>query len=165
MGFAECIFCCLPIQTAIGDAHAVFQILQRRRKFLAACLQVALHHHRMNVLIARGDLRALTGEQNERVAEKMRAIVAQHLPGTEATIAIEFRYPPMAPTAGNAALLDRLNTINADLGREAMQPYPPSRRGAADISFVAPALIGLGAKYITAGMNRTKGAQHLLETR
>ncbi len=104
--------------------------------------------------IARGDLRALTGEQNERVAEKMRAIVAQHLPGTEATIAIEFRYPPMAPTAGNAALLDRLNAINADLGREAMQPYPPSRRGAADISFVAPHVDGL------AGMGPAGSGSH-----
>ncbi|HCH95968.1 MAG TPA: peptidase M20, partial [Erythrobacter sp.] len=104
--------------------------------------------------IARGDLRALTGEQNERVAEKMRAIVAQHLPGTEATIAIEFRYPPMAPTAGNAALLDRLNAINADLGREAMQPYPPSRRGAADISFVAPYTVGL------AGMGPAGSGSH-----
>ena len=104
--------------------------------------------------IARGDLRALTGEQNERVAGKMRAIVAQHLPGTEATIAIEFRYPPMAPTAGNAALLDRLNAINADLGREAMQPYPPSRRGAADISFVAPYTVGL------AGMGPAGSGSH-----
>ena len=104
--------------------------------------------------IARGDLRALTGEQNERVAEKMRAIVAQHLPGTEATIAIEFRYPPMAPSAGNAALLARLNAINADLGREAMQPYPPSRRGAADISFVAPYTVGL------AGMGPAGSGSH-----
>ena len=93
--------------------------------------------------VARGDLRALTQEQNERVAEKMRAIVADHLPGTEAQIAIEFRYPPMAPTDGNRALLDKLNLINADLGREAMQPYPPSLRGAADISFVAPYTDGL----------------------
>ncbi|MAQ30323.1 MAG: peptidase M20 [Erythrobacter sp.] len=104
--------------------------------------------------IARGDLRALTGEQNERVAGKMRAIVAQHLPGTEATIAIEFRYPPMAPSAGNAALLARLNAINADLGREAMQPYPPSRRGAADISFVAPYTVGL------AGMGPAGSGSH-----
>mgnify|MGYP005999619613 FL=1 len=49
----------------------------------------------------------------------------------------------MAPTDGNHALLDKLNLINADLGREAMQPYPPSLRGAADISFVAPYTDGL----------------------
>ena len=33
-----------------------------------------------------------------------------------------------------------------------------------DIRFVTPVLIGLGTKYIAAGMNRPKGAQHLLET-
>ena len=104
--------------------------------------------------VARGDLRALTPAQNEATAERMRTIVADHLPGTEAEIVIEFRYPPMAPTAGNAALLDRLNAINADLGREAMQPYPPSRRGAADISFVAPHVDGL------AGMGPAGSGSH-----
>ncbi|KWV96170.1 M20/M25/M40 family metallo-hydrolase [Erythrobacter sp. AP23] len=93
--------------------------------------------------VARGDLRALTPEQNERAAETMRAIVDRNLPGTDAEIRIEFRYPPMAPTDGNRALLDRLNAINVDLGREVMEPYPPSRRGAADISFVAPYVDGL----------------------
>lgn len=104
--------------------------------------------------VARGDLRALTQEQNERTAEKMKAIVAGHLPGTEAAIEIEFRYPPMAPTDGNRALLDRLNAINADLGREPMEPYPPSRRGAADISFVAPYTDGL------AGMGPSGSGSH-----
>ena len=104
--------------------------------------------------IARGDLRALTQEQNERTAERMREIVSNHLPGTEAEIEIEFRYPPMAPTPGNRALLDRLNAINADLGREAMDPYPPSRRGAADISFVATYTDGL------AGMGPSGSGSH-----
>ena len=104
--------------------------------------------------IARGDLRALTPEQNERTAEKMRAIVADHLPGTDAEIEIEFRYPPMAPAEGNRALLDRLNAVNADLGHEAMAPYPPSRRGAADISFVAPYTRGL------AGMGPAGSGSH-----
>lgn len=104
--------------------------------------------------VARGDLRALTQGQNERTAEKMRAIVADHLPGTAAEIEIEFRYPPMAPTEGNTALLERLNRINADLGREAMAPYPPSMRGAADISFVAPYADGL------AGMGPVGGGSH-----
>ncbi|WP_421991672.1 M20/M25/M40 family metallo-hydrolase [Qipengyuania sp.] len=104
--------------------------------------------------VARGDLRALTQEQNERAAARMRAIVADHLPGTEAELAIEFRYPPMAPTDGNRALLDRLNAINADLGHEMMEPYPPSRRGAADISFVAPDVDGL------AGMGPAGSGSH-----
>lgn len=104
--------------------------------------------------VARGDLRALTQAQNERTAQKMRAIVAEHLPGTEAEIAIEYRYPPMAPSAGNDALLARLNAINADLGREAMAPYPPAKRGAADISFVAPYTDGL------AGMGPSGAGSH-----
>ncbi len=96
---------------------------------------------------ARGDLRALTREQNDRIMAAMRGIVSRHLPGTEAEIEFDFPYPPMAPTAGNEALLDRLNEVNVDLGLEVMAPYPPSRRGAADISFVADhvdAIDGMG---------------------
>ncbi|WP_324827216.1 M20/M25/M40 family metallo-hydrolase [Qipengyuania zhejiangensis] len=96
---------------------------------------------------ARGDLRTLTREQNDRIMAAMRGIVSRHLPGTEAEIEFDFPYPPMAPTAGNEALLERLNAVNADLGLEVMAPYPPSRRGAADISFVADhvdAIDGMG---------------------
>ena len=87
--------------------------------------------------IARGDIRTLTGEQDERVRTAMRAIVAQHLPGTSATISFDESYPPMAPTAGNRALLERLNDVNRDLGLPVMEEYDPARRGAADSSFVA----------------------------
>ena len=98
--------------------------------------------------LARGDLRTISQDQTDRVATAMRDIVGQNLPGTGAEITFEFRYPPMSPTDGNRALLARLNTINVDLGLEPMEEYPPSRRGAADISFVAPlvnaALAGMG---------------------
>lgn len=98
---------------------------------------------------ARGDLRALTPDQLERTKAKMRAIVAQHLPGTGAEISFaEDYYPPMPPTAGNRALLARLNLVNADLGLPAMGELDPAKRGAGDISFVAgdvDGLIGLGA--------------------
>ena len=62
---------------------------------------------------------------------------------------LDFRegYPPMFPTAGNRALLDVLSQVNEDLGRASMLELDPSRRGAADISFVAPytdALAGMG---------------------
>ncbi|KLE32735.1 M20/M25/M40 family metallo-hydrolase [Aurantiacibacter gangjinensis] len=93
--------------------------------------------------VARGDLRTLTQEQSERVAARMQEIVDANLPGTDAELTINFRYPPMAPTEGNMALLDALNGINADLGLERMEPLPPARRGAADISFVAPFVHGL----------------------
>ncbi|WP_341712624.1 M20/M25/M40 family metallo-hydrolase [Erythrobacter sp.] len=95
------------------------------------------------VAIAHGDLRTLTQEQTDRVVEKMRAIVAEHLSGTDATIEFDFRYPPMGPTAGNRALLDRLNAINADMGLPEMPILPPARRGAGDINFVASLIDGL----------------------
>jgi len=99
--------------------------------------------------IARGDLRALTPEQDARVRAHMQAIVAQHLPRTEASLVFEEGgYPPMAPTEGNRALLARLNLVNRDLGLAEMPEYDPARRGAADSSFVAAdadTLAGMGA--------------------
>ncbi len=77
----------------------------------------------------------------------MRAIVAQHLPGTDAGIQFEEGYPSMAPTAGNRALLARLNQINEALGLDQMAELDPLQRGAGDISFVADkldALVGFG---------------------
>lgn len=99
------------------------------------------------IAIARGDFRALSPEQIERVKAKMTAIVAQHLPLTDAKIVFKDGYPPMAPTLGNQAILDRINTINADLGLKAMPALDPLKRGAGDISFVAAdvdSLAGLG---------------------
>jgi glutamate carboxypeptidase len=99
--------------------------------------------------IARGDLRTLSAEQAERVKAKMAAIVADHALGTSATIAFDpGGYPAMAPTDGNRALLVRLNAVNRDLGLPEMAALDPLKRGAADISFVAPfvdSLAGLGA--------------------
>jgi len=100
------------------------------------------------VAIARGDIRTLSREQNERVVAKMRDIVAKHLPGAGAEISFgSDSYPPMAPTAGNRALLERLNVINRDLGLAEMGTLDPLKRGAGDISFVAEyadGLVGLG---------------------
>jgi glutamate carboxypeptidase len=100
------------------------------------------------VALARGDLRALSLDQQERVMAKMRAIVAKHLAGTEADIAFDDgAYPPMAPTPASRALLARLNTVNRDLGLAGMGELDPLKRGAGDIGFVAhllPGLIGLG---------------------
>jgi len=87
---------------------------------------------------ARGDMRTLSDQQTARVREKMTAIVADHLPGTTASIAFETGgYPAMAPTAGNRAILDRLNLVNRDMGLPVMPPLDPLKRGAGDISFVA----------------------------
>lgn len=87
--------------------------------------------------VARGDLRTLTPEQDARVRRKMAAIVAQHLPQTGATLEFFDSYPPMAPTAGNRALLAKLNRVNRDLGLAEMGEYDPAKRGAADSGFVA----------------------------
>jgi len=96
------------------------------------------------IAVARGDLRALSPEQIERVKAKMAAIVAQHAPGTEAKIAFDpGGYPSMAPTDGNRALLAKLNGVNRDLGLAEMAPLDPLKRGAGDISFVAADVDGL----------------------
>jgi len=98
--------------------------------------------------IARGDLRTLSNEQTARMETRMRAIVADHLSGTQADIQFGEAYPAMAPTAGNRALLARLNEINAALGLAPMPELDPLKRGAGDISFVADkvdALVGFGA--------------------
>jgi glutamate carboxypeptidase len=100
------------------------------------------------IAIARGDLRAISQEQIDRVRARMRAIVAQSLPGTKAEISFDAdAYPPMPPTEGNRALLARLNGVNRDLGLPEMGELDPAKRGAGDISFVAAdvdGLIGLG---------------------
>jgi glutamate carboxypeptidase len=99
--------------------------------------------------VARGDIRTLSAEQEQRVRARMQTIVAQHLPQTGAELVFaEDGYPPMAPTAGNRDILARLNQVNRDLGLPEMPEYDPARRGAADSSFVAgdvDTLAGLGA--------------------
>ena len=97
--------------------------------------------------IVHGGIRAISPEQLERAKAQMRAVVAASLPHTGATIEFDEGYPPMAPTAGNRALLEALSDVNADLGRGPMQELDPLRRGAADVSFVAPytdSLAGMG---------------------
>lgn len=96
------------------------------------------------VAVARGDLRALSPEQIERVKAKMAAIVAEHAPGTDAKLSFDpGGYPSMAPTDGNRALLAKLNGVNRDLGLAEMAPLDPLKRGAGDISFVAADVDGL----------------------
>lgn len=100
------------------------------------------------IAVAKGDFRTLSQDQTERVRAKMQAIVdSGHLPGTGASIAFDLGYPSMAPTAGNRALLGKLNGINKDLGLPEMPELDPLKRGAGDISFVAQdvdGLVGLG---------------------
>lgn len=95
-----------------------------------------------NVVVA-GDLRTLTIEQRDRAKQRMQEIVSRHLPQTGATIRFRDTYPPMAPTDGNRVLFDQLDQVSRDLGYGPMEMVDPGRRGAADVSFVAPYLDGL----------------------
>ena len=101
-----------------------------------------------NRTIVRGDMRTISYDQMQRAREAMQVVVARNLPVTSATITFEDSYPAMAPTEANQQLGVLLSEINQDLGREPMPVLDASRRGAADISFVAPytaGLAGLGA--------------------
>jgi glutamate carboxypeptidase len=93
--------------------------------------------------VATGDLRFITEEQKERTRARMRAIVAQHLPGTDATISFEDAYPAMSPTPGNARLLAIYDSASRDLGYGPVAALDPGRRGAGDVSFTAPFIDGL----------------------
>jgi len=96
---------------------------------------------------ARGDLRFISREQEARAREQMRAIVAQHLAGTSATITFEDGNPAMPPTAGNYKLLASLDSVSRALGQGPVEALDPGQRGAGDISFVSDyvdALDGLG---------------------
>ena len=108
--------------------------------------------------IARGGLRTLTREQDERVRARMQAIVAENLPRTDAELVFgEGGYPPMAPSEGNRALLARLNAVNRDLGLPEMAEYDPARRGAADSGFVAGDVDTLGGLGMAGGNAHADG--------
>ncbi len=98
-------------------------------------------------VVVHGGLRTISEEQTERARAAMREVVAESLPHTSAEITFIDGYPAMAPTEGNLALQQMLSEINVALGGEPMPALDPLRRGAADISFVAPyadALAGMG---------------------
>jgi glutamate carboxypeptidase len=98
--------------------------------------------------VASGDLRAITMQQREQTKERMRKIVAAHLPGTKAQIEFDDGYPPMAPTEGNKQFLTIYDRVSRDLGFGPVTAVDPRRAGAADISFAADhvemAIDGLG---------------------
>lgn len=99
-------------------------------------------------VIVNGDLRFISEEQKTKTREKMRAIVADHLPETNAEITFDDGYPSMPPTDGNMELLNKLSQVSIDLGQGEVKPWDPGKRGAGDISFVAQyldCLDGLGA--------------------
>lgn len=100
------------------------------------------------VAVASGDLRAITPQQIRQTQERMKKIVAAHLPQTSAEISFADSYPPMAPTEGNKRLLGLYDTVSRDLGFGPVTAVDPRRAGAADVSFAADhvemAIDGLG---------------------
>jgi glutamate carboxypeptidase len=87
--------------------------------------------------VVAGDLRTLSREQRERTKARMQAVVAEHLPHTDAQITFRDTYPPMAPTDGNKRLLALYDRASQDLGLGPVSAVDPANAGAADVSFVA----------------------------
>ena len=95
-----------------------------------------------------GDLRFLTEEQKEAAREKMKAIVANNLNGTKATISFNDGIPGMAPTDGNNAILAVVDAISQGMGLGKTVAGDAGSRGAGDISYIAKyidCLDGLGS--------------------
>jgi glutamate carboxypeptidase len=84
-----------------------------------------------------GDLRTISPAQFENAERLMKEIVSHPLPGTHSEIIFETGYPPMAPTAGNAKLLEIYDKASRDVGSGGVAAVDPAHAGAADISFVA----------------------------
>ena len=95
------------------------------------------------VALATGDIRTLNDEQTARVESKMRAIVAKHLPKTDAKITFDEGYPAMAVTPAGEALAKQWSGISESLGLGPVVVGGPITRGGGDIAFVAPYLPGL----------------------
>lgn len=95
-----------------------------------------------------GDLRFLSDDELRGTRTRMREIVARNLPGTSAEISFQDGYPAMTPKPGNFHALAVYDSVSRALGYGAVAPNDPSKRGAGDISFVAPdvpaGLDGLG---------------------
>lgn len=98
---------------------------------------------------ARGDLRFISADQLKKARATMQEIVANHLPGTTASITFEDGNPAMPPTKGNMALLAVEDSVSRALGQGPVEALDPGRRGGGDISYVSQyldALDGLGVK-------------------
>lgn len=95
-------------------------------------------------VVVHGGLRTISAEQEASARAAMKAVAeANHLPQTSAKISFQDGYPAMSPTEGNQAVLNLLSEVSVDLGFGEVTAYDPGKRGAADISFVAPYVDGI----------------------
>src|SRR5580658_738477 len=92
--------------------------------------------------LASGDIRTLNNEQTLRVEDKMRKIVAAHLPQTDAKISFDEGYPAMAATAGGRELMRQWTEASVALGLGPVEESGVMTRGAGDIAFAAPYVAG-----------------------
>jgi glutamate carboxypeptidase len=95
-------------------------------------------------VVVHGGLRTISAAQEASARASMKKIVevGQH-PQTSARISFVDGYPAMSPTEGNQAVLNLLSDVSVDLGFGEVVAYDPGKRGAADISFVAPYVDGI----------------------
>lgn len=112
--------------------------------------------------MAKGDLRFLSTAQKERAEKRILAIVNQHLPVTNASVAFEEGIPAMPPTPQNLQLLQLYSEASTALGYGAIKPLDPGLRGAGDISYIASLVsanlaglgpVGTGAHSINETLN------------
>jgi glutamate carboxypeptidase len=87
--------------------------------------------------VVSGDLRVISPEAVTAATTKMQSIVATASPHTSAVLTFDAGYPPMAPKAGNTALLEVFSRVSRNLGFGAVGMDNPARAGAADVSFIA----------------------------
>lgn len=112
--------------------------------------------------IARGDLRFLTEGQKDSARAVMRGIVAKSLPGASAEISFDDSYPAMPITPAGEALLAQLDSVSRRLGYPAVKALDATRRGAGDLSFVAPYLPGIdGLGALGQGAHSPQESVHL----
>ena len=101
--------------------------------------------------VVHGGIRTISEDQLESARERMRGIVARHLPRTSAEITFSDGYPGMPPTDGNRTLLAMYDEASRDLGYPEVREFDPGGRGASDLSFAAAhvrfgALGGIGVE-------------------
>jgi len=117
-----------------------------------------------NVTVS-GDLRFLTESEKDSTRARMREIATHNnLAGTSAEIAFADEYPAMAPTPANYQVLALYDSASCALGYGPVAALDPGRRGAGDISFVAPIITGLDGLGAMGSGSHTPGERVNLAT-
>ncbi|HEY0323448.1 MAG TPA: hypothetical protein VGC66_20995 [Pyrinomonadaceae bacterium] len=115
-------------------------------------------------VVVEGDLRFISEEQKNRARVRMREIVGKNLPRASAQISFEDSYPAMSPTPGNYELLRVLDEASRANGLGRIVAFDPGKRGAGDVSFVAPFVSGLDGLGAAGGDSHEPGEFVELDT-